>query len=492
MSADRVVDVRRLVRVAMIAAIPMELLLRTEPGVNVPLSLVPVALALLVTDDRSDRSRWRVRAVLCGVVVALASVFALRSESLLWLAAFVATVATLGLIALPDVRTLWRAEPIGVALRGVRVLLEAAAGPLLLIQRGVSLPRATGPRAHLRGLAWSVPVIVPFLFLFGSADPVLGHMLTRLIDVPEVATHVVFWLVLAWVGIGWLTATHLPARVDALTTSPVSARETIWVLGALAVVFDVFVALQLRWFFGGDELPRFVSGLTYAEYARRGFFELVAAGALLLGVLLVADWTTRNATRDERRQFRLLAVVLLGFLGVVLLSAVQRMGLYVDVYGFTELRFFTTAFMIWLAVVFAWFAATTLRGVRDRFAAGVYVSGAAAVLLLAAINPIDRIAQFNVERAAQSGEFDVQHALDMSADAVPSLAAALDGLSPAVRCPLAVGLVWKYGADDADGAALDWRSWNYARSRARDVVAASRASFERTCGPIAQRSAAGA
>lgn len=480
MSGERVVDTRRLVRVAMIAAIPMELLLRAVPGVNVPLSLIAVTGALLLTDDRTD-SRWRVRAILAAVVIALTSIFALRSESLLWFAAFVATVATLGLIALPDVRTLWLAEPIGVALRGVRVLLEAAAGPLLLVQRGVAWPRSTGRRAHLRGLAWSVPVVVPFLLLFGSADPVLGNVLSDLVDVPELATHLAFWFVLAWLGIGWLTAAHLPARAEPLEASPVSARETIWVLGALAVVFDVFIALQLRWFFGGHELPRTISGLTYSEYARRGFFELAAAAALLLGVLLVADWTTRNATRDERRQFRLLACVLLAFLGVVLLSAVQRMGLYVDVYGLTELRFFTTAFMIWLAVVFGWFAATTLRGARDRFAAGIYVSGAAAVLVLALINPIGRIAQFNVDHALRGGEFDLQHALGMSADAAPALVAAVDDLSPALRCPLAAGLVQKYGTD---AEPLDWRSWNHARTRAREVVGASRASFERMCGPM--------
>ncbi|HEX6588691.1 MAG TPA: DUF4173 domain-containing protein [Longimicrobiales bacterium] len=479
---DALLDARRLVRVALIAAIPMELLLRAIPGVNVPLALIAVTAALLAAVGPSQDGTWRTRAALCGVVLAMASIFAIRSESMLWLAAFVGTVATLGLIGLPDVRTLWRAEPIGVALRGLRVLAESAAGPLLLVQRGVAWPRASGKRAHLRGLAWSVPVVVPFLLLFGSADPILGNALTDLLDVPQLATHLAFWFALAWVGIGWLTAVHLPARGVALEASPVSARETLWVLAVLAVVFDVFVALQLRWFFGGDDLPRYMSGVTYAEYARRGFFELVAVAALLLAVLLVADWTTRKATRDERRQFRLLATLLLAFLAVVLVSAVQRMGLYVEVYGLTELRFFTMAFMIWLAVVFAWFAATTLRGVRDRFAAGVYVSGASAVLLLAAINPVARITQHNLEHLAAGGDFDVGHALGMSADAVPVLVAGLDRLEPAERCVLATNLLARF-AGDPRPEDVDWRSWNYARQRARDVVADARGSLEGACMP---------
>ena len=73
--------------------------------------------------------------------------------------------------------------------------------------------------------------------------------------------------------------------------------------------------MQVRYFFGGEELVQAVTGLTYAEYARRGFFELVAVAALLLGVLLAVDWLARDVVGRARHALRLLTVVLLTFIG---------------------------------------------------------------------------------------------------------------------------------------------------------------------------------
>ena len=455
---------RRIARIAIIAAIPVELLLRAAPwGVNLPLASAIVAGTLLWLTDRAD-PRWRVRALLGATLVGLASITAFRAESMLWLAVLVAMVATLGLMVLPDAARAWRGEPLGVFLRGLLAIGQSATGPLRLIQPGLEWPReerVPGRLAHVRGLAWSIPVALPFVLLFAEADPVFGAALRDLVDVPRLVTHVVLWGVFAWLVLGWLLSAQRPWRLDAVTGAPISARETVWVLGALVVVFDVFVALQFRWFFGGDELPRYMSGLTYAEYARRGFFELVTAGTLLLGVLLLADWATRDAERRERRHVRLLSGLLLGLLAVVLTSALLRMQLYVDAYGLTQLRFFTTAFMIWLVVVFVWFALTILRERRDLFMTGVYASGVLAVFALAAIDPIGRIAAFNVERARETGRFDSAYALELGDDAVPVLAAALGELPAESRCELH-GLF----APRAENEAADWRSTNVSRVRA--------------------------
>ena len=90
------------------------------------------------------------------------------------------------------------------------------------------------------------------------------------------------------------------------------------------------------------------AGLTYAEYARGGFFELVTVSTLLLPVLLGADWPLDKRNPRTVTRFRTLAATLLA---LIMLSAVQRMRLYVDAYGLTEDRFYATAFMAWIGVV---------------------------------------------------------------------------------------------------------------------------------------------
>ena len=56
------------------------------------------------------------------------------------------------------------------------------------------------------------------------------------------------------------------------------------------LLFLAFVLVQFRYLFGGAELVRGLTGMSYADYARRGFFELVAVAALSLPLLLLADW----------------------------------------------------------------------------------------------------------------------------------------------------------------------------------------------------------
>jgi lipoprotein signal peptidase len=69
--------------------------------------------------------------------------------------------------------------------------------------------------------------------------------------------------------------------------------ETSVILGLMNLLFLSFVAIQIRYFFGGAQLVQQITDLTYAEYARRGFFELVWVALLVLPILLVVEWLLR-------------------------------------------------------------------------------------------------------------------------------------------------------------------------------------------------------
>jgi len=111
------------------------------------------------------------------------------------------------------------------------------------------------------------------------------------------------------------------------------------VLGSLILLFTVFIAVQYRYLFEGASLAGLVPGLTYAEYARRGFFELVVVAAFTLPLLLIADWLFVAPGRAARSIFRVMNLMLLCLVFLVLVSAFRRMSLYQQEYGLTELRF---------------------------------------------------------------------------------------------------------------------------------------------------------
>ncbi len=181
------------------------------------------------------------------------------------------------------------------------------------------------------------------------------------------------------------------------------AIETGVMLGLLDLLFLAFVAVQVRYFFGGSALVQATTGLTYAEYARSGFFELVAVAALVLPFLLFVHWLLRPDDARGQRAFRWLAGAQIALLFVIMASAFERMRLYQAEYGLSEQRLYPTAFMGWLAVVFVWFCLTVLRGHRERFAFGAMVAGFLLIATLHVVNPDALIARTNMARARGPG-----------------------------------------------------------------------------------------
>ena len=275
-------------------------------------------------------------------------------------------------------------------------------------------------------------------------------------------------------------APDVPTRTQPEPSAAPTARrfalgvvEVGVVLGLLDALFLGFVCVQVRYLFGGATWVAQTGGLTYAEYARRGFFELVWATALVLPLLLALHWLLRADDRAAQRLFRALASAQIVLLFVIIASALTRMRLYQSEYGLTELRLYTTAFMGWLALVFVWFAATVLRGARERFACGAFVTACFIIAALHLVNPDATIVRTNVAHAHQGRAFDALYATSLSADAVPTLVSALPSLTQDARCFAARELLAQWSAQGA----TDWRAWSVARGAAWRAVAQQEASL---------------
>ena len=354
------------------------------------------------------------------------------------------------------------------------------AGPVPVAAREIGWQQVARGRwrspalAATRGVFFAAPLLLIFGALFVAADAVFQELVVDLFgfDVAEVFGHLSLMLVFAWIASGLLWVALLAhtrenlalRRPDALSLGIV---ELGTVLGLLDLLFLAFVAVQVHYFFGGAERVATTAGLSYAEYARRGFFELVTVTALALPILLLTHWLLRAGGRGGRRVFRVLAGTLIALLFVVMASALQRMYLYTQEYGLTELRLYATIFMAWLAVVLVWFVLTVLRERRDSFAFGALLSGFAAVLLINAMNPDALIARVNLQRLEEGERFDAYYLTTLSADAAPVLFDALPELAgkrvaPEAGLTVEEAIVDRYRENEQG----DWRTWNLSRSRA--------------------------
>jgi hypothetical protein len=328
--------------------------------------------------------------------------------------------------------------------------------------------------AAIVGVLLSIPLVLVFGSLLTSADPVFDALARSVIDwkFETIASHLTLAGFVAWVTLGYLWGLAFGDRpkleISADGNHPkLGILEVGIPLVALVLVFLAFLVVQARYLFGGEQTIQVVTGLTYSEYARRGFFELVAATALVVPVLLTADWILDRRDHRGQQSYRVIATVLLVLVFLMMVSAGQRMRLYVDAYGLTVDRFYATAFMVWIGSVLLWFSITALFRDGRHFGFGMVTSGFALLAGLNVLNPDALIARRNLARVDLGQSRDVSYLASLSADAVPALLAGLRDLDAQDRCVIWEQIErrrWIYSKND-------WRSWNLGRARAIKALA---------------------
>ena len=145
-----------------------------------------------------------------------------------------------------------------------------------------------------------------------------------------------------------------PVAEPAMPDLRLRVSRTLWVmpLTALNLLFAVFVAVQITVLFGGNERVLTTAGLTYAEYARSGFFELATVSVFVLAIVAAACGGLSLERGRDRRLLAALLGPLCALTLVILASALHRLDLYVDAYGLSRLRAVVIATCWWLAAVF--------------------------------------------------------------------------------------------------------------------------------------------
>ncbi len=241
------------------------------------------------------------------------------------------------------------------------------------------------------------------------------------------------------------------------------------ILGLMNLLFLSFCIVQVPYLFGGMELVQNTPDFKLAEYARRGFGELVAVSALVLPTLLIGHWLIRKENPFAGKLFRVLAGTQIILLFVIMASAVQRLVLLTGSlgYGMTTIRLYPMIFMTWLAIVFVWFGVTVLRGARQQFAWGALWS---AFLILGAthvLNPDAFIIKTNIALMERGREFDAKYNASLSDDALPVLMDSFADLKSDDQKEVLMRVGERYCDKQAES---DLRGWNYSRWLASGVL----------------------
>ncbi len=510
-AAPEASDARRALLAAILLGILADPLLRnglSGLGTLVWITLLAAVVILLTRRAARPLSResigWLVTAALSAAALSW------RDAAMLQLFDILGMLAALVLLAM----TIGGVPAAGIASARIRDLtraafetgLEVATGAVPLLLRDAQFQSALPASSHGqvrkvgRAVLIAAPIVLVFALLLTRADPVFGSYFSLLnFDLEVAASHILIACFFAWVVAGWLRRAFRAHPVDDTprpTQFPLSlgATDVIVSLGALNILFAVFILAQLGWLFGGEALVLRTTGLTYAEYARRGFFELMWVAGLLLPVILATRALIPSSASRTLAIHRWLALALSALLGAILLSAAARMRLYLEYYGMSTDRLYATMFMIWIAILFAWLALTVLRSRPRTFAAGAVISGYLVLFALHLMNPDALVARSNLTRGenVKSGSpgADLRYLASLGGDAVPILVAslvapggAMDAATIGERCNASRTLLEKWTDSIGERPHQSWTRWNLARARATRTVLAHEAALRRLACP---------
>ncbi len=334
----------------------------------------------------------------------------------------------------------------------------------------------------LKGTLMALPILVVFVILFQEADMAF-YQFTNSFGQFEVSERTmqsialfVFTFVAGLSYLSYIFFTEKPQPVERLEQDRAQVwegrgMEVMVALGLIAALFLVFIFFQVTYLFGGES-NIINAGFTYAEYARRGFWELLAVGIISLAVLLAAEKYAgaglAPGVKPDRR-FLIPSLILIAEVVVIIVSAFKRMSLYTDAYGQTIQRFYGAAFIILLLVLFILLAYKFLKSNPEQFFTfGALMSGAAFLILVNLVNPDAFIAQSHLEQFSRTGKVDVQYVGQLSADSVAEQIDLYDKVQGADKDALHA-LLLEHKADLQEYG-KHWQSANVSRSKALKLL----------------------
>lgn len=322
-----------------------------------------------------------------------------------------------------------------------------------------------------------VVIALPFLFiiglLFASADQLFGKVVSDLIKIENLPSLIAktvrdVIILLYFLAAGWTLlrrATETRRQGGAGREWAIGRTAAVTFLGLLNALFIIFLIFQFAYFFGGEAIVK-TYGLTYADYARSGFFQLL----VVAGIVFALSGAIYRVTEFKQWATRELAFLLILQTGVVIASAGKRLWLYTDAYGLTVSRIWAVFVVALVAAVLAALVVFALsKRTYSEMSKFLFLGSLFAVSAFLLVNVEGLSVKINANRflAWETKRLDLRYMSELSSDAVPAMVElakrdwptdAPDNVIPSYsKEDFMNGLIYRR-SEIADRAAADWRN----------------------------------
>lgn len=337
-----------------------------------------------------------------------------------------------------------------------------------LIKKRVNQKRYDFIKKIIIGIAISLPLLIIILVLLVSADAVFGELVSRFpnwiaqLNITDSISRLIIILVTTLIFFGFFQGLNKKERMS--PPRPIIEKNgdkviIITVLSLFNSIYALFTLVQFRYFFGG----KLVAGLTFAEYARHGFMQLLFVTIINLTILVVVLHFIRNI--GKIRSIQILLTLMVSFSGVMLLSAFKRLLLYEEAYGYTVSRMLAHSFMLFLVIIFAY---TLVKIWIHRLSlAHFYIISTLIFYTTLNLIHIDHwVVNENLARYEQTGKIDIDYMNRLSSTGVMGL---IDLYKENPDIPKLADIL-ALRKEEAAKTHMSWQSYNLVQARVYDAL----------------------
>lgn len=396
-----------------------------------------------------------------------------------FLAVPILMIASSILIVNPNLR--WdKASFIAVMLRkGIGNVFSNIMKPFAILKASIKIGKNVqmkeGKKQILIGIIVSLPLLVILIILLSSADMVFGYYFANLteiftnINVEEFLPHTIIVLVIAFYLFGYVWGFKSEEKaIEKDHSAPTASWEAITiitVLVALNILYLIFTIIQFSYLYGGDNIA-LPANFTYAEYARKGFFEL--ATVTFINFIIVLN-CLKYIKKDNKRLSKianLLLTVLVVFTLNMLFSANFKLTLYEAAFGYTFLRVSVHLFML-LLFLLCLVVATGIWYRKIPIMKCIIVITIIMYTIINYLNIDGFIARKNIERYTETGKIDAYYLTTLSFEAVPYLLELRDKTGGNTQIIIDESLKYRKEVIDKQNS---WAEFNFSKNRTRKLL----------------------
>lgn len=277
----------------------------------------------------------------------------------------------------------------------------------------------------LRGLFIGLPVLAVLFFILSRADPIFENITFSFLKdiwIRIIVSLIVFVSVLS---LGIMKIFETEGEKEVAQVSEGKEYELLVILGGLVILFGGFIFIQFKYLFSGDigerELMNLgIKSLTYSEYVRKGFFELLLASVISSGVVFYALRYIHKLKDKGKIIVQVLTSIVTLEVGMLLWSAAMRVNLYQMEHGLTRARVFGMFFLIWLAALLMILLVRIVKDINSKTYLSLNIISILLILGLVNFISVDGLIANNEHKPTVNNETDYYYLAHLSPDAYES------------------------------------------------------------------------